>query len=102
LPFLFKAASSSFSDLIFRSGEDCRHFNFNSYSGIAQSVRTHYEKLARPDASDRAYIRCWASVRTDSLVEDAVCSELFSARNLAVLMHMCGFFIWWLKKQIFA
>ena len=35
LPFLFTAASSSFSNPIIRSGEDCRHFNFNSYSGIA-------------------------------------------------------------------
>jgi len=32
---LFTAASSSFSNPIFRSGEDCRHFNFNNYSGIA-------------------------------------------------------------------
>jgi len=29
------AASSSNRSPIFRSGEDCRHFNFNSYSGIA-------------------------------------------------------------------
>ena len=35
LPFLFTAASSSFSNPIFRSGGDCCHFNFNSYSGIA-------------------------------------------------------------------
>ncbi len=36
LPFLFTAASSSFSNPIFRSGEDCRHFNFKSYPGIAR------------------------------------------------------------------
>jgi hypothetical protein len=35
---LFTAASSSFTNPIFRSGEDCRHFNFNSYTGI--SVRS--------------------------------------------------------------
>jgi hypothetical protein len=34
---LFTAASSSFSNPIIRSGEDCRHFNFNSYSGIADN-----------------------------------------------------------------
>jgi hypothetical protein len=32
---LFTAASSFFSNPIFRSGEDCRQFNFNSYPGIS-------------------------------------------------------------------
>jgi putative transposase len=34
---LFTAASSSFSNPIFRSGEDCRHFNFNSYPDISDN-----------------------------------------------------------------
>jgi hypothetical protein len=39
---LFTAASSSFSNPIIRSGEDCRHFNFNSYSGIALIKHARY------------------------------------------------------------
>jgi hypothetical protein len=35
---LFTAASSFFSNPIFRSGEDCRQFNFNSYPGISGAV----------------------------------------------------------------
>jgi hypothetical protein len=38
---LFTAASSSFSNPIIRAGEDCRHFNFNSYSGIAR-IAAHW------------------------------------------------------------
>jgi hypothetical protein len=33
---------ASFSNPIFRSGEDCRHFNFNSYPDISQLVCLRY------------------------------------------------------------
>jgi hypothetical protein len=48
LPFLFTAASSSFSNPIFRSGEDCRHFNFNSYPAISALRRHHIEPIVLP------------------------------------------------------
>jgi hypothetical protein len=39
LPFLFTVASSSCTNPIFRSGEDCRHFNFNSVQDIAYGAQ---------------------------------------------------------------
>ena len=40
---MFTAASSSFSNPIFRSGEDCRHFNFNSYPDISEQTKWERE-----------------------------------------------------------
>jgi hypothetical protein len=47
LPFLFTAASSSFSIPIFRSGEVCRHFNFNSYSGMPNDAEKSFNQHQR-------------------------------------------------------
>jgi hypothetical protein len=53
LPFLFTVASSSWTNPIFRSGEDCRPFNFNSLqaSPMARSADAQ-EGIAAFPASD--------------------------------------------------